>query len=317
MPSVTTNTSIKPSAFYWLTCFWIFVEIVPGGLLHLTKIPITGLVVGSLAVLSQVLIYRCTQSSWDILKATAVVLSAKALITPYAGPTALFAVAVQGFTGAVILGLFKGSSFGIMVVSLTSMIVSSIMRWISLTLLFGVGIWKGLDQWVDGVGQSFGLTWLQGEYIVLIYVGAHVLWGLVLGIWIIRYLKQAGSSRYPTLDLDPNAYYYHIETLGFNKNHTYRWVKRFIMLVLCILLLLWLDVTFSWWRIIIVLSAMGVIYVVMLKNVSLSRQFVDGVKQMIWVYQQYFEHFKNSPWYRRLWGSVDATLYHFVIKELK
>ena len=281
-PASETDPIDIHSALYWLICFWIIVEIIPGGLLHLSKLPVTGIVVGSLAVLSQVLIFRCTKSPSDILRATAIVLSAKLVLTPFAGPTALFAVAIQGLTGAMLLGVLKGCTLGVFMLSLVTMLVSSVMRWLSLTLLFGVGVWKGLDQWVDELGNSIGLEWLQGEHIALIYVIFHAIWGVILGVLIARYLRQIDNNKWPeryqvTLNSSLEAEEFPITTKYVG------WTKRFIMLIPFILLLFWLQVPFSWRRLAVVFIAVGILYILVIKKVKLSNKFKNGAYQMTWV----------------------------------
>src|SRR5688500_16642386 len=104
-PNFSKNARLQVK--YRLIAVWALAEGFMGGILHGLHLPVTGLVVGSIAVCCLALLSQVSEYRSDILKATILVMAVKALLSPFSPPMAYFAVFSQGFLAAI---LFNTSS---------------------------------------------------------------------------------------------------------------------------------------------------------------------------------------------------------------
>ena len=87
-----------------ITALWAYSEATFGGILHVLKIPFTGLFLGSAAVLFITLIALTNKNKSSILHTTLLVILVKAAVNPYSPITVYLAITVQGIAGYL---LFK------------------------------------------------------------------------------------------------------------------------------------------------------------------------------------------------------------------
>jgi hypothetical protein len=93
----------SPGIIYFrLIGLWILCEAVLGGIIHGLRIPVSGLIVGSSAVVCICLIAWYNPLKGTILKATIIVAIFKMMLSPQAPPTAYVAVFFQGILGEAI-----------------------------------------------------------------------------------------------------------------------------------------------------------------------------------------------------------------------
>src|SRR5688572_2381352 len=93
---LTLNPRIALQLQHRLIAVWALAEGTLGGILHGLHIPVTGLVVGSISVCCLALLARVKQRRGDLLKATMLVLTIKAMLSPHSPPAAYLAVFSQG-----------------------------------------------------------------------------------------------------------------------------------------------------------------------------------------------------------------------------
>ena len=113
--TIIPYNKMNNSIIIWrITALWGFSESALGGILHAFKIPVTGLFVGSAAVIFITLIAYFSHETSDtllrkgtILKATFTVLIIKGFVSPYTPVTAYFAVLLQGFMGEILFSSSK------------------------------------------------------------------------------------------------------------------------------------------------------------------------------------------------------------------
>lgn len=108
-------------AIYRLTALWAFIEVGIGGILHAAKIPITGFVVGAMAVTILTLIARLSDENKraTILQAVIVVVLIKATVTPHSGIGAYLAVLFQGAMSMLFFPLLNFKLAAILVATLS------------------------------------------------------------------------------------------------------------------------------------------------------------------------------------------------------
>ena len=105
-----------------LTALWALNEAGLGGMIHALRVPFTGIVVGSTAVVLIALIaFFAERRARAILKATTIVLLIKAAASPHTPLPAYAAVAFQGLAGAALFALLPSLRFGALVLGLLAL----------------------------------------------------------------------------------------------------------------------------------------------------------------------------------------------------
>lgn len=169
------------------TALWAFSEATLGGILHTMKIPLTGIFVGGLAVIFITVIAHNAERKSVILKATLLVILAKALVSPQSPLTAYFAVALQGILGLIFFSVFRITKVAALLLGFFSLLFSSLQKLIILTILFGNEFWESFDLFIIFIINQFGISLAYtGTSISLIiaalYVAVHVLIGIYIGL---------------------------------------------------------------------------------------------------------------------------------------
>ena len=192
--------------YYRLIALWVLAETFLGGLLHAFRIPLAGVFIACFAALFISLIYTTTGSSKKVIHATLIVLVFKMLLSPHAPLGAFLSVALQGTFGAFILKLIPSQKAGRMFVSVFAYLQSATMKLISLTIIFGMGFWDALDEFMLSIVDYFPFlaTILSAKNLVLSYLGIYLVTGVIAG-WMIGKVSLT-SKRFPlTLEERPTA----------------------------------------------------------------------------------------------------------------
>src|SRR3954466_15147819 len=105
-------TEEKKSIYYRLVALWVVCEALLGGIIHGLRLPISGLIVGSSAVVCISLIAWYRPARGTILKATMVVALFKMMLSPHSPLPAYLAVFFQGFLGELLF--FRRKNFRLM-----------------------------------------------------------------------------------------------------------------------------------------------------------------------------------------------------------
>ena len=169
-----------------ITAVWAFTESVFGGVLHILKIPFTGLFIGSFAVTCIFLIAHYGKKPSLILRSTIIVLLVKAVVSPYTPITAYLAVSVQGLLGYLVFLTIKNEGLASSLLGISALLLSALQKVIILTLLFGTNLWKSVDTFyiylIDKIGLTNSVfTQSISLFFISIYVGIHLLAGLFVG----------------------------------------------------------------------------------------------------------------------------------------
>jgi len=172
--------------FYRLIALWVLAETFLGGLLHAFRIPLAGIFIACFSALFISLIYTTTGSSKKVIHATLIVLVFKMLLSPHAPLGAFLSVALQGVIGASILKLIPSQKSGRMLVTVFAYLQSATMKLLSLTIIFGMGFWDALDEFILSIEDYFPFmaTVLSAKNLVLSYLGIYLATGITAG-WMI------------------------------------------------------------------------------------------------------------------------------------
>lgn len=173
--------------YYRLIALWAVCEGTLGGIIHGFNLPITGLIVGSGAVIIICLIGYYVPSKGAIIKATVIVAIFKMMLSPQSPLPAYFAVFFQGITGELFFSVFvspgsevrRGYKIACIVFAALALLESGIQRIIVMTLLYGTSFWKAVNDFINNLTHQKTVT----NYSLLL-AGGYVLLHLVVGIFI-------------------------------------------------------------------------------------------------------------------------------------
>lgn len=200
--SLPGSSTARSYAVARLTALWGLAEVGLGGALHALRLPLTGLLVGSTAVVLLALLAEAARRDGrstrrTLLGATAIVLGVKAAASPHSPIGAYLAVAFQGGLATLVLPTL-GRALGPIVLGFVALAESAVQRVLVMTLLFGAAFWDAVDALVDlaarqlgavagaDFGASSGSVWL-----VSIYVGVHLVVGVFAGALAARLPARA------------------------------------------------------------------------------------------------------------------------------
>jgi len=179
--------------FYRLIALWVLAETFLGGILHAFRVPLMGVFIACFSALFISLIYSATGSSRKVIHATLIVLVFKMLLSPHAPMIAFMSVALQGVCGALILNVIPSVKIGRLLVAVFAYIQSATMKLLSLTIIFGLGFWDALDEFMVSIVQYFPVlsTILSAKNLVISYLGIYLISGIIVGIMIGRVSLQS------------------------------------------------------------------------------------------------------------------------------
>ena len=183
-----TNKKISDSPlgvggiYYRLIALWVLCEAMLGGIIHAAKIPVSGLIVGSCAVVCICLIAFYNSVKGAIIKATIIVAIFKMILSPQAPPLAYFAVFFQGLMGELLFWRKNFYKISCLILGLIALLESGLQRIIVLTIVYGNNFWKAINDFINELTRQKNFT----NYSLIIaggYVALHIIVGLMIGWW--------------------------------------------------------------------------------------------------------------------------------------
>lgn len=179
----TAGISLSNGGIYYrLVALWVLCEAMLGSIIFSFKIPVSGLLIGSCAVVCITLIAWYAPLRGAIIRATIIVAIFKMMLTPQAPPAAYVAVFFQGLMGELLFRNKKYYRVACMVLALLAMIESAFQRIIVLTVLYGNDFWTAINAFLNKITGSSQLT-DYSFFIIFSYVLLHIVAGVLLGIW--------------------------------------------------------------------------------------------------------------------------------------
>ncbi len=168
--------------YYRLIALWVLNEAMLGGIIHGLNIPVSGLIVGSCAVVCICLIAWYVPVKGAIIQATVIVAIFKMMLSPQAPPPAYIAVFFQGVMGELLFLNRKFFRLSCLLLAVLALVESGLQRILILTIVYGNDLWKVINDSVNRLTKqkaavNYSLL-LAGGYVVL-----HLIVGLVLGWW--------------------------------------------------------------------------------------------------------------------------------------
>ena len=168
-----------------LTALWALNEAGLGGLIHALRVPFTGVVVGSTAVVLIALIaFFAERKAKAILKATVIVLLVKAAASPHTPLPAYVAVSFQGLAGAAVFAFLPSIRLAALLLGLLALWQGAVQKLLVMTILYGKSLWESVDavgRWIlEKMGSGPGDLSPTGWFMVF-YLGYYTIAGLITG----------------------------------------------------------------------------------------------------------------------------------------
>jgi hypothetical protein len=167
-------------------------EAFLGGIIHGLKLPVSGLVVGSGAIICICLIAYNVQVKGAIIKATIIVSIFKMMLSPHSPPTAYVAVLFQGCLGQLLFLNMKFFKLSCLLLGFLSMIESAVQRILVLIILYGTNFWNAVDQFLSKLTNQQDIT----NYTMMLaagYILLHAFVGLLVGWFSANIATKSGK----------------------------------------------------------------------------------------------------------------------------
>jgi hypothetical protein len=181
-----------------IIALWAFTEAFLGGILHAVKIPFTGLIIGSFALLYISLLVFFKNKKGQIIQASIVVILIKMIISPYTPALAYFAVFYQAVLGELFYFNGKYNPIKCLILGFLFSLLSSLQKILSLTLMFGMTLWESIDSFINYILKEFSVkafSDVKYSYIIIgLYFLVHLFIGVVSSIFIIRFINNLSTN---------------------------------------------------------------------------------------------------------------------------
>lgn len=173
---------VKNKQFYYrLIALWAVCEGTLGGIIHGFQLPITGLIVGSSAVIIICLIGYYIREKGAILRATILVCIFKLMLSPHSPIGAYYAVLFQGVLGELFFFNKKYYKTSCIVFATLALAESGAQGIIVPTLIYGMDFWKAVNKFISNLTNQENVT-NYSLYIGAGYLFLHILVGFTIGI---------------------------------------------------------------------------------------------------------------------------------------
>lgn len=173
-------TVINKLIYYRLIALWVICEAFIGGIIHGMKIPVSGLLVGSCAVLIICQLAFHVPIKGAIIKATIIVTVFKLMLSPQSPPAAYIAVLFQGFVGELLFSNKKFFRASCILLGFLALFESAVQRIIVLMIVYGNDFWHAVNEFIR---RLFNETVLSNYslYLAIGYIILHSIVGIFVG----------------------------------------------------------------------------------------------------------------------------------------
>jgi ABC-type thiamin/hydroxymethylpyrimidine transport system permease subunit len=201
------GTGADKLIYYRLIALWVICEAMIGGIIHGMKIPVSGLIVGSCAVLLICLIAFHVPAKGAIIKATIIVAIFKLMLSPQSPPAAYLAVFFQGFVAELLFTNKKHFRLSCILLGFLALFESAIQRIVVLMIVYGNDFWLAVNEFIkrllnETVTNNYSLYLAIGYIILHSIVG--ILIGWFAGIICMRTLTWKTTDRELVIDQVPD-----------------------------------------------------------------------------------------------------------------
>ncbi len=225
-----------------LTALWALTEAGLGGVIHALRIPFTGIVVGSTAIILITLIAYFSEKKPSILfRSMMVVLIIKAGVSPHTPPPAYLAVTFQGCLAVLLFRWLPSIRLPAMLLGIFSLLEGVIQKFLTMTLVYGKSIWEAIDLIGKKLSMQWGLNtqwtnaslWLIGVFTVYYLIG-----GIVIG-WLAGRITSRVQHMLEQYRKNQLAWNHHDIAIQLPKKARRKWrLRRMLPGVLILLMII-------------------------------------------------------------------------------
>ena len=197
------NNKIQTQIYHRLIALWIICEAFAGGLMHGFKVPFSGLIISSLAIICITLIAYFVPEKSAIIKATIIVAIFKLMLSPHSPGTAYIAVFFQGFLGHFLFKNKKYFGTAAILLGILGAVESSIQRLLVLVIVYGNTFWKALNVYINKLTGEQHIS-NYSLYLAIAYVIIHAIVGFIIGVYGFKIARNAHEwkIKYPDLKIE-------------------------------------------------------------------------------------------------------------------
>jgi hypothetical protein len=209
-----------------LIALWAFSESGLGGLLHALKLPLTGITVGSIAVISIALIaWFSNFNKRALFTALSLVLLVKVTVSPHSPWGAYVAVVFQGLMGILLLNSRKYFKISVLIFAVICLLESAVQRILILFLVYGNKFVTSIDQATLQLAKQlgFGIDFSIVYTLFLVYLLLHLLIGIWIGTKLPSFIYNVKNTELHVDEVDS------IKNLGITSNKSSSWLLMFFI----------------------------------------------------------------------------------------
>lgn len=249
-----------------LVLLWALVEISLGGFLHSLRLPLSGLMVGSIAILALYLIARQSETYREVVFAFVMVASLKFAFSPQSSPFSYIAMLIQTmcvlpFTGPAKLPT-KALIFSLLIAaSLYSPFQKLMILWITLGNEVIIGMLDWVEQMVPFIHNQSIIWWFP----IVMWFLIHLIAGLLISVFAIRWRGGLTFERNLEVKWDTFRNQEHITSYKEYQRTDKKVFILFISLATIILLVLMIISQSSWSNLIIRPLAIIIVWIIVMR----------------------------------------------------
>lgn len=205
--------------------------------MHGIKLPFSGLIVSSLAVICIVQIAWHVPYKFAIIKATIIVAIFKLMLSPHSPPTAYIAVFFQGLLAEFLFSGHRHFKFSAIFLATLALVESSIQRILVLLIVYGNEFWKAVNIYINKLTGDKSIT-NYSLFIAIGYILLHAIIGFFIGLYASGLAKKSAGfkDKYPGYFL-PVETEHVFEANAKKKRKKLKWIFVIIWLFLLALML--------------------------------------------------------------------------------
>lgn len=221
----------QQNTFIKLVTLWVIVEAFLGGIIHATKIPVSGILIGGCAALCICFIAYYEKSKSKILVATMLVSIFKMLLSPHSPLPAYIAVFFQGALGFLIFQNTNFFTLRCILFTCISFFESAVQRVLVTTIIYGKDFWQTLNVFIQDLTGDQLIT----NYSLLLiasYIIVHLVLGFIIG-WYISSIPLKLESFVPDRSKSTSDKNLFAQTPKQRKYSQLKWIVVIAGLVIC------------------------------------------------------------------------------------
>lgn len=313
-----------------LTALWAFTESGIGGVLHLFKLPFSGVLLTGLSISVLLLIFHYSDKPFfQVFRSLIIVLLIKFTLSPFAPPTAHLAVTFQACVSFIIYRVFSINSISIFLVCVLTFLESAAQKILTLVLLFGNDLTKVIDDFVDHYLGFLKFINSSGAYAILsLYLFIYAICAFVVSILLIKIFGIVKSINEDSLKIiSVNVEW--SENLNKNSKKRINYKPWIILILTSILIFLFSGIRSSLINFLIRPIIIILIWFLVLlpgirfllnkfysKKANELKEDLLRIKEFIPTVRMYYlsalEYSSTKPWSRRFQAFVERLLTLFI-----